>query len=83
MLGITTHSFFQRRMIGGGETCERKGDDSDSVMFSFNRASDDLNTNMVAVDTMEQFQKELDQGKVSATIHSRSKIPFSPQPLIV
>lgn len=29
------------------------------------RASDDLKNNMVAVDTMEQFQKELDQGKVS------------------
>lgn len=37
-------------------------------MFLFNRASDDMNNNMVAVDTMEQFQKELDQGKVSGTI---------------
>uniref|UniRef100_A0AAQ5YBR8 Bifunctional glutamate/proline--tRNA ligase n=1 Tax=Amphiprion ocellaris TaxID=80972 RepID=A0AAQ5YBR8_AMPOC len=27
-------------------------------------ASDDLKTHMVAVDTMEQFQKELDQGKI-------------------
>uniref|UniRef100_A0A671YMM7 Bifunctional glutamate/proline--tRNA ligase n=1 Tax=Sparus aurata TaxID=8175 RepID=A0A671YMM7_SPAAU len=27
-------------------------------------ASDDLKTNMLAVDTMEQFQKELDQGKI-------------------
>lgn len=31
------------------------------------RASNDLKTHMVAVDTMEQFQKELDQGKVSNT----------------
>ncbi|XP_026233806.1 bifunctional glutamate/proline--tRNA ligase isoform X2 [Anabas testudineus] len=30
----------------------------------FNKASHDLNTHMVAVDTMEQFQKELDQGKI-------------------
>lgn len=37
-------------------------------MFLLNRASDDMNNNMVAVDTMEQFQKELDQGKVSGTI---------------
>lgn len=39
-------------------------------MFMFDRASDDLNNNMVAVDTMEQFQKELDQGKVSDTIRT-------------
>ncbi|KAM3625961.1 uncharacterized protein V6R79_020421 [Siganus canaliculatus] len=30
----------------------------------YKKASDDLNKNMVAVDTMEQFQKELDQGKI-------------------
>ncbi|XP_053488501.1 bifunctional glutamate/proline--tRNA ligase [Ictalurus furcatus] len=30
----------------------------------FKRASVDLKTHMVAVDTMEQFQKELDQGKI-------------------
>uniref|UniRef100_UPI0037E9A7BF bifunctional glutamate/proline--tRNA ligase isoform X2 n=1 Tax=Semicossyphus pulcher TaxID=241346 RepID=UPI0037E9A7BF len=30
----------------------------------FKKASDDLKGNMVAVDTMEQFQKELDQGKI-------------------
>uniref|UniRef100_A0A671YNL9 Bifunctional glutamate/proline--tRNA ligase n=1 Tax=Sparus aurata TaxID=8175 RepID=A0A671YNL9_SPAAU len=30
----------------------------------FKKASDDLKTNMLAVDTMEQFQKELDQGKI-------------------
>ncbi|KAK3537817.1 hypothetical protein QTP70_019236 [Hemibagrus guttatus] len=30
----------------------------------FKRASVDLKSNMVAVDTMEQFQKELDQGKI-------------------
>lgn len=42
-------------------------------MFLFNRASDDLNNNMVAVDTMEQFQQELDDGKVSGTTHSQHK----------
>lgn len=42
-------------------------------MFLLNRASDDMNNNMVAVDTMEQFQKELDQGKVSGTMHSRKR----------
>ncbi|XP_055010679.1 bifunctional glutamate/proline--tRNA ligase isoform X2 [Boleophthalmus pectinirostris] len=30
----------------------------------YKKASDDLNTHMVAVDTMEEFQKELDQGKI-------------------
>ncbi|KAM7015995.1 bifunctional glutamate/proline--tRNA ligase isoform 2-T2 [Tautogolabrus adspersus] len=30
----------------------------------FKKASDDLKSNMLAVDTMEQFQKELDQGKI-------------------
>ncbi|XP_008296039.1 bifunctional glutamate/proline--tRNA ligase isoform X2 [Stegastes partitus] len=30
----------------------------------FKKASDDLKTHMVAADTMEQFQKELDQGKI-------------------
>ncbi|XP_055363257.1 bifunctional glutamate/proline--tRNA ligase isoform X4 [Betta splendens] len=30
----------------------------------FRKASDDMKNNMVAVDTMEQFQKELDQGKI-------------------
>ncbi|XP_027136959.1 bifunctional glutamate/proline--tRNA ligase isoform X3 [Larimichthys crocea] len=30
----------------------------------FKKASDDLKNNMVAADTMEQFQKELDQGKI-------------------
>ncbi|XP_029978748.1 bifunctional glutamate/proline--tRNA ligase isoform X3 [Sphaeramia orbicularis] len=30
----------------------------------FTKASNDLKTHMVAVDTMEQFQKELDQGKI-------------------
>ncbi|XP_037650125.1 bifunctional glutamate/proline--tRNA ligase isoform X1 [Sebastes umbrosus] len=30
----------------------------------FNKASDDLKRNMVPADTMEQFQKELDQGKM-------------------
>lgn len=32
--------------------------------YLFKKASDDLNSNMVAVETMEQFQKELDQGKI-------------------
>lgn len=45
----------------------------DCVMCVFFRASDDLKNNMVAVETMEQFQKELDQGKVSNTIHTQSK----------
>lgn len=31
----------------------------------FVRASDDLKSHMVAADTMEDFQKDLDQGKVS------------------
>ncbi|XP_076596418.1 bifunctional glutamate/proline--tRNA ligase isoform X3 [Chaetodon auriga] len=30
----------------------------------FKKASDDLNNNMVAADTLEQFQKNLDQGKI-------------------
>ncbi|XP_069029580.1 bifunctional glutamate/proline--tRNA ligase isoform X1 [Embiotoca jacksoni] len=30
----------------------------------FKKASDDLKTHMVAADTMEQFQKDLDQGKI-------------------
>uniref|UniRef100_H3C838 proline--tRNA ligase n=2 Tax=Tetraodon nigroviridis TaxID=99883 RepID=H3C838_TETNG len=30
----------------------------------FQKASDDLTSNMVAVDTMEAFQKELDKGKI-------------------
>ncbi|XP_035992130.1 bifunctional glutamate/proline--tRNA ligase isoform X2 [Fundulus heteroclitus] len=30
----------------------------------FRKASDDLKTHMVAVDTMDEFQKELDQGKI-------------------
>ncbi|XP_061670789.1 bifunctional glutamate/proline--tRNA ligase isoform X1 [Syngnathoides biaculeatus] len=30
----------------------------------FNRASNDLKTHMVAADTMEQFQKDLDSGKI-------------------
>ncbi|KAM6950221.1 bifunctional glutamate/proline--tRNA ligase isoform 2-T2 [Lycodopsis pacificus] len=30
----------------------------------FNKASDDLKSNMVSADTMEQFQKELEQGKI-------------------
>ncbi|CAL9701168.1 unnamed protein product [Knipowitschia caucasica] len=30
----------------------------------FNKASDDLRTHMVAVDTMDEFQIELDQGKI-------------------
>uniref|UniRef100_A0A8C4HIW8 Bifunctional glutamate/proline--tRNA ligase n=1 Tax=Dicentrarchus labrax TaxID=13489 RepID=A0A8C4HIW8_DICLA len=30
----------------------------------FKKASDDLKSNMVAADTMEQFQKDLDQGKI-------------------
>ncbi|XP_051578607.1 bifunctional glutamate/proline--tRNA ligase-like [Myxocyprinus asiaticus] len=30
----------------------------------FKRASDDLNKHMVAADTMEQFQKDLDQGRI-------------------
>ncbi|XP_046711864.1 bifunctional glutamate/proline--tRNA ligase isoform X1 [Silurus meridionalis] len=30
----------------------------------FKRASDDLKSHMVAADTMEQFQKELDEGKI-------------------
>lgn len=33
----------------------------------FPRASDDLTTHMVAAHSMEEFQKELDQGKVSDT----------------
>ncbi|XP_033838940.1 bifunctional glutamate/proline--tRNA ligase isoform X2 [Periophthalmus magnuspinnatus] len=32
--------------------------------YLFKKASDDLNSHMVAVDTMEEFQKELDQGKI-------------------
>ncbi|XP_072321975.1 bifunctional glutamate/proline--tRNA ligase isoform X2 [Eucyclogobius newberryi] len=32
--------------------------------FLFNKASHDLNSHMVAVDTMEEFQKELEQGKI-------------------
>lgn len=47
------------------------------VMYLFHRASDDLNNNMVAVDTMEQFQKELDQAKVSGMLQSRSRRLFS------
>lgn len=39
-------------------------------MCVFIRASDDLKNNMVAVETMEQFQKELDQGKVSNMTHT-------------
>lgn len=42
-----------------------------NALCIFVRASDDLNTHMVAVDTMEQFQKELDQGKVSNATHSQ------------
>lgn len=34
------------------------------IFFSF-RASDDLKKHMVVADSMEQFQKDLDQGKVS------------------
>lgn len=45
----------------------------DCVMCVFVRASDDLKNNMVAVETMEQFQKELDQGKVSNATHTQSK----------
>ncbi|XP_076011602.1 bifunctional glutamate/proline--tRNA ligase isoform X2 [Genypterus blacodes] len=30
----------------------------------FRKASDDLKSHMIAVDTMEQFQKELDEGKI-------------------
>ncbi|XP_010776412.1 bifunctional glutamate/proline--tRNA ligase-like [Notothenia coriiceps] len=30
----------------------------------FKKASDDLNSNMVAADTMEEFQKMLEQGKI-------------------
>uniref|UniRef100_A0A8D3AHL6 Bifunctional glutamate/proline--tRNA ligase n=1 Tax=Scophthalmus maximus TaxID=52904 RepID=A0A8D3AHL6_SCOMX len=33
-------------------------------VFVFVRASNDLKTHMVAAETMEQFQKELDQGKI-------------------
>uniref|UniRef100_A0A8C5EIH5 Bifunctional glutamate/proline--tRNA ligase n=1 Tax=Gouania willdenowi TaxID=441366 RepID=A0A8C5EIH5_GOUWI len=36
----------------------------DIQTFLFNKASEDLKTHMVAADTMEQFQKELDQGKI-------------------
>ncbi|XP_075875813.1 bifunctional glutamate/proline--tRNA ligase isoform X2 [Nelusetta ayraudi] len=36
----------------------------DIQTYLFKKASDDMNNNMVAVDTMEQFQKELDQGKI-------------------
>lgn len=43
------------------------------VMCVFVRASDDLKNNMVAADTMEQFQKELDQGKVSNTTQTQHK----------
>lgn len=32
--------------------------------YLFNKASNDLKTHMVAADTMEQFQKDLDQGKI-------------------
>lgn len=38
----------------------------------FVRASDDLTGNMVAVDTMEDFQKELDMGKVRSTTRQQS-----------
>ncbi|KAM6942734.1 bifunctional glutamate/proline--tRNA ligase [Xenentodon cancila] len=37
-------------------------DDIQSTLFK--KASDDLNSHMVAVDSMELFQKELDQGKI-------------------
>lgn len=43
------------------------------VCSVFVRASFDLKSNMVAVDTMEEFQKELDKGKVSNTSHALSK----------
>nr|XP_043885451.1 bifunctional glutamate/proline--tRNA ligase isoform X1 [Solea senegalensis] len=36
----------------------------DIQSFLFNKASDDLQKHMVAADSMEDFQKELDQGKV-------------------
>lgn len=39
----------------------------------FARASDDLTRNMVAVDTMEDFQKELDKGKVRSTTKSNNR----------
>lgn len=38
----------------------------------FVRASNDLTSNMVAVDTMEDFQKELDKGKVRITTKPQS-----------
>lgn len=37
------------------------------VACVFVRASDDLKRNMVPADTMEQFQKELEQNKVRNT----------------
>lgn len=48
-----------------------------NALCMFVRASDDLNTHMVAVETMEQFQKELDQGLVSNTTQSVQYISFS------
>jgi len=35
------------------------------------RASDDLKRNMVTAETIEQFQRELDQKKVRSTSHHR------------
>ena len=51
----------------------------------FVRASDDLNNNMLAVETMEQFQKELDKGKVHNANHFQSETlhcQLSPEQLI-
>lgn len=39
----------------------------------FARASHDLRSNMVAADTMEDFQKELDKGKVRGTVSARPR----------
>lgn len=67
--GFQLHMKIQRIFLVG------KSEQEDHVFCVFVRASDDLKNNMVAVDTMEQFQKELDQGKVSNVIpHSEQNV---------
>lgn len=43
------------------------------LLIFFNRASNDLKSHLVAADTMEQFQKELDSGKVRSKHHPTQK----------
>ena len=45
-------------------------------MCVFVRASDDMKSHMVAADSMEEFQKELDEGKVSNITLCVCVIPF-------